>query len=124
MQLRDYSISALLDFGVDTKTMRPWFSFAAMTQLLTLRINGLVYMGFSRYWEDRFSDDSDVLDVQCEYRQIAEQELGGYRFKVDDLKAMPKLMVLTIEGPLNVRIICESYDVSLEPLSYKFPELL
>jgi len=124
MQLQDYSIAALLDFGVDPKTMRPWFSFAALTQLLTLRVNGLVYMGFSRYWEDRCSDDSDVLEVKCEYRHLAKGELDGYGFRVDDPTAMPRLTVITIEGPLNMKIICESYEVSLEPLSRKFPSMV
>jgi hypothetical protein len=124
MELQDYSISALLDFGVDPKTMRPWFSFAALNQLLTLHINGLVFMGFSRYWEDRFSDDSDVLEVQCEARQFSEEELSGYGFRVDDPAAIPKLRVITVEGPLHVKIICESYEFSLEPLNRKFPNMV
>jgi hypothetical protein len=124
MQLRDYSISALLAFGVDPKTMRPWFSFAARTQLLTLYVHGVVYIGFSRYWEDRFADDSDVLEVQCEYRQLSQEELGQYAFRVDDPTAIPQLTVIRIEGPLNVNIICESYEISLEPLRCKFPSLV
>jgi hypothetical protein len=124
MQLQDYSISALLDYGVDPKTMRPWFSFAALTQLLTLHVNGVVYMGFSRDWDDRFSDDSDVLEVKCENRYLSRRDLDGYGFRVDDSAAMPKLTVLTIEGPLQMKIICESFEVSVEPLSRKFPSMV
>ena len=124
MQLQDYSISALLEFGVDPKTMRPWFSFAALTQLLTLHVNGIVYMGFSRDWDDRFSDDSDVLEVTCENRLLSREDLGGYGFRVDDSSSMPKLTVITIEGPLNIKIICDSYEISTEPLSRKFPNMV
>ena len=96
--------------------MRPWFSFAALTQLLTLQITGVVYMGFSRYWEDRFTDDSDVLEVGCETRYLSREELGGYGFRVDDPASLPKLTIITVEGSLNVKIICDSYEVGLEPL--------
>jgi hypothetical protein len=124
MQLQDYSISALLEYGIDPKTMRPWFSFAALTQLLTLHINGIVYMGLSRDWDDRFSDDAHVLEVRCENRHLSKQDLGGYRFRVDDSSLMPKLTIITIEGPLNIMIICDSYEISTEPLSRKFPNMV
>jgi hypothetical protein len=124
MQLQDYSISALLDFGVDPNTMKPCFSFAALDKLLTIHVNGLVYTGFSRDWDDRFSDDSHVLEVKCEKRCLSKEDLGGYGFRVDDCTAMPELTVITIEGPLNVKIICESYEISLEPLNRKFPSML
>jgi hypothetical protein len=124
MQLQDYSISALLDFGVDPKTMRPWFSFAALDRLLTIHVNGLVYMGLSRDWDDRFSDDSHVLEVKCEKRRLSEGDLGGYEFRVDDSTAMPQLTVITIEGSVNIKIICDSYEVDLEPLDRKFPGMV
>jgi hypothetical protein len=123
MQLQDYPLSALLDFGVDPKTMRPWFSFATSSELLTLRINGLVHMGFSRCWEERFSDDSDVLEVVCETRRFSRDELGGYGFRVGDPEAMPELTVITIEGPLNVKVFCESYEIDLEPPDRRFPAM-
>ena len=124
MPLQDDSISALLDYGVDPQTMRPWLSFAALDQLLTIHINGAVYMGFSRDWDDRFSDDSHVLEVTCENRRLSKEDLSGYGFRVDDATAMPELTVITIEGPLNVKIICESYEVSREPLNRKFPSMV
>jgi len=124
MQLQDYSISALLDFGVDPKTMRPWLSFAAGIQLLTLHVNGLVYMAFSRDWDYRFSDDSDVLEVQCEHRKLTEEDLAGYGWRLTSSSVMPNLTIIRIEGPLHVRIICESYEIDLEPLNHKFPKMV
>jgi hypothetical protein len=124
MQLQDYSISALLDFGVDSKTMRPWLSFAAGTQLLTLHVNGLVYMTFSRDWDYRFSDESDVLEVQCEYRKLTEEDLAGYRWRFTSSSVLPELTIIRIESPLFLKIICESYEISLEPLNRKFPNLV
>jgi len=124
MQLQDYSISALLDFGVDSKTMRPWFSFAALDRLLTIHVDGMVYMGLSRDWDDRLSDDSYVLGVTCEKRQLSEGDLGGYEFRVDDSTAMPVLTVISIEGAINLKIICESYRFDLEPLNRRFPGMV
>src|SRR5712691_5786476 len=121
-QLRN--ISALLEFGVDHKTFRPWFSFAALTELLTVHVNGLVYMGFSRAWEDRFSDDSAVMEVHCEYRHVSEEELGKYAWQVNAPTDLPKMTIINVEGHLCVKIICESYDIALEPLSRKFSNMV
>ena len=56
--------------------MRPRFSFTALTDLLTLHVNGVVYMGFSRDWDDRFSDDSHVLEVRCDKRRLSKGDLS------------------------------------------------
>ncbi len=118
------NIAALLDFGVDTKTFQPWFSFAALTQLLTLHVNGLVYMGFSRAWSERFSNDSNVMEVRCECRHLSTDELGKYVYQVDSPEAMPRLTVITVHGDLNLEIICDSFKITLEPLSQKFPDMV
>jgi hypothetical protein len=119
------NISALLEFGVDPKTFRPWFSFAALTELLTVRVNGLVYMDFSRAWACRFCEDSNVMEVRCECRHLSDDELDKYgRWRVDAPTDLPKLTIITVEGDLHVNIICESYDIVLEPLSQRFPYMV
>ncbi len=109
--LSDRSISALLDLGVDRRTMQPWFAFDSATGRLTLQIQGLVYMGFSRDWVDRFSDDTGVLEVRCGRRRITTDEIERYAFLVDSPASLPELTVIEIEGPLNVTIICDSYEM-------------
>lgn len=110
--LSDWSISALLDFGVDRRTMQPWFAFDSASGRLTLRIRGLVYMGFSRDWEDRFSDDAGVLEVRCGRRRITPDEIERYAFLGYSPATLPELSVVEIEGPLNVTILCESYEMT------------
>ncbi len=81
--LGSYSISALLDMGVDTKTFCPWFKFAALTNLLTLRVVGLVYMSCSRAWEDRFvAEDTRMLWKSCnERRKMTSEDFSGYALR-------------------------------------------
>jgi hypothetical protein len=122
-QLRN--ISALLDYGVDPRTFSPWLSFACLTDLLTIHVKGLVYMGFSRDWPVRFCSDSGVIEVRCEYRHLSEEELVRYgRWRVNSPTDLPKLTVVIVEGPLYVEIVCESYDIALEPLSRKYPDMV
>jgi hypothetical protein len=118
------NISAPLDFGVDRKTFRPWFSFAALTELLTVQVNGLVYMNFSRAWEDRLSDGSNVADVRCEYRHPSVDELEEYAWQINSFTDLPRLTIISIDGDLCITIICESYEVAREPLSRKFPGMV
>jgi hypothetical protein len=122
--LQDYSISALLNFGVDPRGFRPWFAFAAQTQLLTVHIDGLVYMGFSRDWTDRFSDDSDVMEVQCEKRRLTDEELEKYDFQLEATDTIPELTIITVQGNLVVKIICDSYSICLEPLTKRYPQMV
>ncbi|WP_165250958.1 hypothetical protein [Paludisphaera soli] len=124
MNLQDCSITAILNFGVDPRTMKPWFEFAALDQLLTVSFNGVVHMRFSRDWDDRFSDDSDVLEVQSESRKPSEDDLQGYDYSVEDLKAFPELQIITIFGALHVKIICESFETRSEPLAIKYPYII
>jgi hypothetical protein len=118
------SISALLDMGVDTKTFCPWFKFAALTQLLTLRVAGMVYMTFSHAWEDRFSDGTNVVEVSSERRGITIDDLSGYAWDGPLPQVTPELVLIKVHGDLNITIICDSFEVALEPLNLQYPHMV
>jgi len=122
--LSGYSISALLDMGVDERTFCPWFKFCALWQLLTLRVVGLVHMRFSRSWEYRFEQDSNVLEISNEKRKLTAEDLSGYAWNEPSPELIPELVVIHIEGDLNITLICDSFDVALEPLSLQYPQMV
>ena len=122
--LSGYSISALLDMGVDERTFCPWFKFSALTQLLTLRVVGLVHMSWSRAWEDRFAGDSNVLEISNERRKLTFGDLSGYPWNEPTLVSIPELTVIKIEGGLNITVICDSFEMALEPLSLQYPHMV
>lgn len=122
--LSGYSISALLDMGVDERTFCPWFKFSALTQLLTLRVVGFVHMSCSRAWEDRFADDSDVLEISNERRKLTAWDLQGYGWNEPSLESIPELTVIHLEGGLIMTVICDSFEVALEPLSRQYPHMI
>lgn len=109
------SISAILDMGVDPVTFNPWFTFSALTERLTVRTVGFVHMRVSRAWEDRFSDDTDVLEVRCERRLLSADDIVGYAWGEAILEAMLELTVLTISGQMNLVIVCDSIETVIEP---------
>lgn len=122
VDLRQYSISYLLNYGVDEETLQPWFEFSALKNLLTLRITGLVYMSFSRPLIFPDSFDAIVLEVDCQRKLISPDDLLGYGYILEPTEHLPELVVLYFHG-VNLKIICESFDVRLEPLSHKYPWL-
>ena len=122
--LSGYSISALLDMGVDERTFCPWFKFCALMQLLTLRVVGLVHMSCSRAWEDRFAGDSDVLEISTARRKLTREDLLGYDWNEQSPELIPELVVIHIEGGLNITVICDSFEVALEPLSLQYPHMV
>jgi hypothetical protein len=122
--LSGYSISALLEMGVDERTFCPWFKFSALTQLLTLRVVGLVHMSCSRAWEDRFAGDSNVLEISNERRKLTFGDLSGYPWNEPTLVSIPELTVIKIEGGLNITVICDSFEMALEPLSLQYPHMV
>lgn len=122
--LSGYSISALLDMCTDERTFCPWFKFAALTQLLTLRVVGLVHMSCSRAWEDRFACDSNVLEISNERRKLTTEDLSGYPWNEPSLETIPELTVIKIDGGLIITVICDSFDVALEPLSRQYPHMI
>jgi len=122
--LSGYSISALLDMGVDERNFCPWFKFSALTQLLTLRVVGLVHMSCSRAWEDRFAGDSNVLEISNDRRKLTSGDLSGYPWNEPSLEAIPELTVIKIEGGLIMTVICDSFEVALEPLSRQYPHMV
>jgi hypothetical protein len=119
--LGSYSISALLGMGADARTFQPWFKFAALSKLLTLRVKGLVFMTLSRDDTFRFSEETNVMEVECERRRMNADELRCYGFQVGAPQSMPELAVVKVHGDLNITILCDSYEVSLEPLSRQYP---
>jgi len=122
--LGGYSISALLDMGVDERTFCPWFKFAALSQLLTLRVVGLVHMSCSRAWGDRFADDSSVMEISNKRRKLTPEDLSGYAWNEPSPQSMPELVVIKVEGDLNLTVICDSFEVALEPLSRQYPHMV
>lgn len=122
--LGGYSISALLDMGVDERTFCPWFKFAALSQLLTLRVVGLVHMSCSRQWRDRFDDDSHVIEISNKRGRLTPEELSGYAWNEESPLSMPELVVIKVEGDLNLTLICDSFEVALEPLSRQYPHIV
>ena len=122
--LRDYSISALLGMGVDERTFCPWFKFAALSQLLTLRVVGLVHMSCSQAWEYRFSDDSNVMEISNVRSRLTPEDLSGYAWNEPSPQSMPELVVIKVEGDLNLTVICDSFEVALEPLSRQYPHMV
>ncbi len=122
--LSGYSISALLDMGVDERTFCPWFKFAALTQLLTLRVVGLVHMSCSRAWRVRFAGDSNVLEISNERRKLTPEDLSGYAWNEPSPELIPELVVIHIEGGLIITVICDSFEVALEPLSRQYPHMI
>jgi len=123
-KLGSYSISVLLGMGVDEKSLCPWFKFAALTQLLTLRVVGLVYMSCSRAWEDRFSNSSSVMEISNEKRMLTSEDFVGYAWNEPSPHSVPELVVIKVDGDLNLTVICESFEVALEPLSRQFPHMV
>lgn len=121
--LSEYSIDALLDMGVDPKTFCHWFDFCSCLQLLTLRISGLVHMTVSRGWEDRFSDNTNVVEVVNKKRKLTANDMREYTWPEDDWESMPEFVVINIYGSVSIDIICDSFDISLEPLENKYPYL-
>ena len=122
--LGGYSISALLDMGVDERTFCPWFKFAALSQLLTLRVVGLVHMSCSRAWRYRFDDDSHVIEISNKRGRLTPEELSGYDWNEESPLSMPELVLIKVEGDLNLTIICDSFEVALEPLSRQYPHIV
>jgi len=122
--LSTYSIAALLDMGVDDGTFCPWFKFCALRQLLTLRVTGFVHMSCSRSWEYRFDDDTDVMEISNERRKLTQKDLLGYAWNEPSLELIPELVVIHIEGGLNITVICDSFEVALEPLSLQYPNIV
>jgi hypothetical protein len=122
--LSSYSISALLEMGVDAETFCPWFKFAALTQLLTLRVIGLVHLSCSRAWRDRFADDSNVMEISNEKRKLTREDLSGYAWIEPSPQSVPELVVIRVEGDLNLTVICDSFDVALEPLNQQYPHMV
>jgi hypothetical protein len=122
--LASCSISALLDMGVEAKTFRPWFKFAALTQLLTLRVVGLVFMSFSRDYTFQFSEDTNVFEVECERRRMTAEELQMYGFQVESHQSVPEMTVMKVHGDLNITVICDSIEVSFEPLNQQYPDMV
>lgn len=108
------SISAILDMGVDPKTFDPWFTFLSLTQRLTIKTIGFVHMRISREWEDRFSDDTHVLEITSERRKIFADDILGYAWPDADLNAMPELTIVSVAGPVDVTLICESFATVIE----------
>lgn len=122
--LSSYSISALLGMGVDENSFCHWFKFAALTQLLTLRVVGLVHMNCSRAWGDRFADDSDIMEITNKRRKPTFEDLLGYAWIEPSLHSLPELVVIKVEGDLNLTVICDSFEVTLEPLSQQYPHMI
>lgn len=122
-QLRN--ISALLDYGVNPKTFSPWLTFASLSDLLTIHINGLIYMSFSRDWILRHCGDSGVREVRCERRRLSEEELIKYgRWRINFPSDLPEFTIITVEGDLYMEVFCESYDITFEPLNLKYPDMV
>jgi len=122
--LSHYSISALLDMGVDEKTFCPWFKFSSLKQLLTLQVIGFVHLSVSRAWEARFGDDSDVLEISNERRKLTPADLSGYAWNEPSPESIPELVVIHIEGDLIITVICDSFEVAFEPLSIQYPYMI
>jgi hypothetical protein len=122
--LGDYSISALLGMGVDERTFCPWFKFAALSQLMTLRVVGLVYMSCSRAWRYRMDIDSNVMEISSKKRMLTPEDLSGYAWSELSPQMMPELVVIKVAGDLNLTIICDSFEVALEPLNRQFPHMV
>jgi len=122
--LGDFSISALLGMGVDERTFSHWFKFAALSELLTLRVIGLVHMSCSRAWRYRFDDNTHVMEISNERRKITPDDLTGYPWHEPSMQLMPELIVIRVEGDLNVTVICDSFEVALEPLCLQYPHMV
>ena len=68
--------------------------------------------------------DSNVMEISSTKRTLTPEDLSGYAWSEQSPQLMPELVVIKVAGDLNLTIICDSFEVALEPLNRQFPHMV
>ncbi|MEW6499379.1 MAG: hypothetical protein AB1589_43960 [Cyanobacteriota bacterium] len=83
-------------------------------QRFLIYLNNILNFNFSRdsLDDEEENEEINILEVVHEYRTLAQNELKSYSYLVDDVKTLPKLHIVTIQGSGSVMgIICKKVEV-------------
>ncbi|MBD1889318.1 hypothetical protein [Coleofasciculus sp. FACHB-SPT9] len=83
-------------------------------QRFLIYLNNILNFNFSRdsLDDEEGNEEINILEVVHEYRTLAQNELKSYSYLVDDVKTLPKLHIVTIQGSGSVMsIICKKVEV-------------
>jgi hypothetical protein len=64
------------------------------------------------------------MEISSKKRMLTPEDLSGYAWSELSPQMMPELVVIKVAGDLNLTIICDSFEVALEPLNRQFPHMV